>query len=159
MISTVNGSFRKFDASMESSKDDFTDAVLKFSADIESIATGVADRDSHLRSSEVFDCYRWPKITFESSNIAKISSWQYEIIGDLTIKDVSLPVKLFASYDGVVTDGSSKLGHAFQMRGVLSRKEYGLNFNLMGLGGNVLVDDVIQLFVKVVAVKKDEKCI
>lgn len=157
MISTVVGSFKKFDATMEASDKEFKDAVLKFSADVESIFTGVADRDSHLKSSDVFNVQQWPKITFESTDVVKTSSWSYEVVGNLTIKDVTLPVKLLGTCNGVVTDGSHKLGHVFELHGTLSRKDYGLNFNLTGLGGNILVDDTIRLAVNVVAVEANDE--
>lgn len=151
MIATVSGCFKKFHATMKTSTEDFVGASLVFSADVESLSTGVADRDSHLRSSEVFDCQKWPKIFFESTEVKKTSSWSYEIIGNLTIKNISLPVTLLGTHNGVVTDCNGKIAHTFEMHGILSRKEFGLNFNVAGLGNSVLVDDAIRLFVKVVA--------
>ena len=38
MISTVNGRFMKFDASMESEKSDFSDAKVEFSTEVASIS-------------------------------------------------------------------------------------------------------------------------
>jgi len=56
VISTVSGSFSKFDATMESSKEDFSDASISFEADVNSITTNNEQRDEHLKSSDFFSC-------------------------------------------------------------------------------------------------------
>ena len=55
MITNVTGSFTKFDGTMESDKDDFTDAKIHFEADTDSITTHNEQRDAHLRSADFFD--------------------------------------------------------------------------------------------------------
>lgn len=54
VISTVTGSFNKFEGTVEASSDDFSDAEIEFSADVDSINTNQADRDAHLKSPEFF---------------------------------------------------------------------------------------------------------
>ena len=48
MINTITGSFNKFEGSLEGAKEDFTDAKITFSADINSIDTGIEMRDTHV---------------------------------------------------------------------------------------------------------------
>ena len=59
MISTVRGRFGKFEAEMVAEVADFSDLKVEFSADIDSIATGVADRDAHLKTVDFFDALRF----------------------------------------------------------------------------------------------------
>ena len=47
LISTVTGEFKKFDATVESEKDDFSDAKINFEAEVDSIDTGNEMRDNH----------------------------------------------------------------------------------------------------------------
>ena len=71
VISSVTGHFKTFDATVESGKDDFTDARIQFSADINSIDTGVEQRDNHLKSPDFFDAANHPKLNFVSTGIEK----------------------------------------------------------------------------------------
>ena len=52
MITTVTGSFSKFDATLTADKEDFTDAKISFEADIDSITTNSEQRDGHLKSDD-----------------------------------------------------------------------------------------------------------
>src|SRR5215471_13173629 len=60
VITTVSGKFTKFDSSLETEKPDFSDAVIRFSADVNSITTGNDQRDNHLRSADFFDAENHP---------------------------------------------------------------------------------------------------
>jgi len=71
VISTVSGNFSKFDATMESSKDDFSDAVISFEADVDSISTNNEQRDAHLKSADFFHAEKFPKITFQFRLLTK----------------------------------------------------------------------------------------
>lgn len=66
MISTVSGSFGKFDASVESANDDFKDAHFTFNAEIDSINTKNSDRDTHLKSDDFFYAEKHPHLSFKS---------------------------------------------------------------------------------------------
>jgi len=52
MITNVTGSFTKFDATIESATDDFSDAVITFEADTASISTNNEQRDGHLKGDD-----------------------------------------------------------------------------------------------------------
>ena len=55
MITTVTGYFRKFDLVVDTEDNDFTKATsILFTADIDSIDTNNAQRDTHLRSNDFF---------------------------------------------------------------------------------------------------------
>jgi len=48
VISEVDGSFKIFDGNMVATKEDFTDAKINFTVDVNSINTDNANRDGHL---------------------------------------------------------------------------------------------------------------
>ena len=111
MISTVTGSFTKFDATLEAEADDFNDAKINFNADVNSISTSNEQRDGHLKSADFFDAEKYPAISFVSTSFKQVDGSDYKLTGDLTIKDVTKPVTLDVEYGGAMTDfyGQSKV--------------------------------------------------
>src|ERR1700760_4067311 len=94
VISTVSGFFKSFEGSLTTDNDDFTDANIEFSLDVNSIDTNQEHRDTHLKSAEFFDAEQFPHITFKSTSFTKKDDEEYELKGDLTIKGVTKPVSL-----------------------------------------------------------------
>src|SRR5690606_26116233 len=92
MITTVTGNIKSFGAELTSEGDDFTNADISFSGDINSIDTGNGDRDAHLKSGDFFDAEKYPTLSFKSTSVEKDGS-DYVVKGDLTIKDVAKTVK------------------------------------------------------------------
>src|SRR5688572_32160233 len=71
VISTVTGSFKKFEGTMETGNDDFTNANITFSLDVNSIDTNQDQRDGHLKGADFFDAEKYPAITFQSTSFEK----------------------------------------------------------------------------------------
>jgi polyisoprenoid-binding protein YceI len=154
MITNVTGSFTKFEGTMESSKDDFTDAQIHFEADTESITTHNEQRDAHLRSAEFFDAEKNPKLTFDSTSVKKDDEDNYKLLGNLTMHGITKPVTLNVELMGVNKDpwGQTKVG--FEVTGKLSRKEFDLTWNAALEGGGVLVGDEVKLHMSVQLIKQ-----
>ncbi|MEJ7778489.1 MAG: YceI family protein [Daejeonella sp.] len=144
VISTVTGTFKSFNGGFETESEDFSNASIDFSLDINSIDTTQEQRDVHLKSADFFDAEKYPKITFKSASFTK-SGDDYELNGDLTIRDVTKPVKLNVEYGGNATDfyGNEKAG--FEITGKISRKEFGLTWNGVTEAGAIVVGDDIKL--------------
>src|ERR1700744_1583173 len=83
MITNVTGSFGTFEGSAETNSDDFSDAVIKFSADINSVDTNQAQRDTHLKSADFFDAEKFPKLDFTSTSFSKTGDKDYSLKGNL----------------------------------------------------------------------------
>ena len=148
VISTVTGTFKSFAGSMESENEDFQDAAIEFTLDVESIDTNQEQRDGHLKSADFFDAVQFPKISFKSTSFKKVGD-DYELSGDLTVKNVSKPVKLNVEYGGRATDfyGNDKAG--FEVSGKISRKEFGLTWDGITEAGAIVVGDEIKLQINV----------
>src|SRR5260370_4154696 len=71
-VSDVDGVFKDFDATITSSKPDFSDAKFDFTANTASVTTGVDARDNHIKSPDFFDVAKYPTVTFVSTSIAQI---------------------------------------------------------------------------------------
>jgi polyisoprenoid-binding protein YceI len=148
VISTVTGSFKKFEGTMETESDDFTNAHITFSLDVNSIDTNQDQRDGHLKGADFFDAEKYPAITFQSTSFEKNGS-DYTLKGNLTVKDVTKPVTLAAEYGGVATDfyGNTKAG--FDVTGKINRKEFGLTWDGITEAGSVVVSEEVKLIFNV----------
>lgn len=143
MISNVRGRFTSFRASMESSERDFSDASIECEIDVQSIYTGITDRDNHLRSPDFFDIEQYPHIRFKSTGLEKKGE-EYVIFGDFTIRDVTKPITLRGTYNGNDEDAYGQTKYGFELIGKIKRSDWALDFNMLG-GRNTLMigDDVI----------------
>lgn len=153
MITNVNGQFTKFDASLEAEAADFSDAKISFEADVDSITTHNEQRDGHLKSDDFFNAETFPKLTFKSTSIVKKSDDNYELTGDLTIRDITKSVKLAVEYGGTVTDPWGQVKAGFELNGKISRQEFGLKWNAMTETGGIVVSDEVKLHLAVQMVK------
>lgn len=155
VISTVTGSFQEFDGYIESKTDDFEGASIFFEADVNSITTGNADRDNHLKSEDFFKADEFPKLTFKSDSFDKKSDNKYELSGDLTIRGNTRPATLEAIHGGTVEDpyGNTKAG--FEIRGTIKRKEFGLEWDAVTEAGNVVVSNDVKLQLDIQLVKDE----
>jgi polyisoprenoid-binding protein YceI len=89
MITNVNGSFGAYTITAETNGDDLNNANIQFSAKVDSINTGVADRDAHLKSDDFFNAEAFPEINFKSTSFTIKDDKNFELVGDLTIRDIT----------------------------------------------------------------------
>ena len=149
MISTVSGSFEKFEGKVETSTDDFKDAQFSFSADIDSVNTKSKDRDNHLKSDDFFGAEKHPKLTFISKSFDG-----EKMVGNLTIKGVTKEIKLDAEYNGTAVDPYGQVKAGFELEGQISRKDFGLSWNSVTEAGNVVVSDKVKLIISLQFIKQ-----
>jgi polyisoprenoid-binding protein YceI len=127
MLSDVDGNFRKFEAHLFSSKEDFSDAVFEITIDVASINTDNESRDKDLRSDHFFDAAKYPEIKFKSTSISKIDNKEYKLTGNLTMHGVTKTVVFNLTLNGT---GQSMMNHkpvaGFKVTGTLSRTDFGV---------------------------------
>jgi polyisoprenoid-binding protein YceI len=154
MISTVTGSFGQYEGQVVATGDDFTDATVTFSADIDSISTGQPDRDGHLKSPEFFDAARFPKLSFASTSMTKVAGGIYALEGNLTMHGETKPVTLKAEYGGQMGDfyGNTKAG--FEINGTINRKEFGLVWGGVTEAGGIVLSDDVRLMMNIQVAKQ-----
>lgn len=155
MISTVTGSFQKFDADIEVVGDDLSTAKVDFRADADSITTNNEQRDGHLKSADFFGAADHPQITFKmkrAESVDRDGSWT--LYGDLAMNGKSKEVKLDVEWGGVMKDpyGNTKAG--VSVHGKIDRKDWGLNWNTALESGGVLVSDEVRIACEVQLVKQ-----
>jgi len=144
LISTVTGSFKEFNGAVTAA-DGFEDADIRFETSIASLTTHNEQRDGHLMSPDFFDAEKYPKLSFTSTRFTKKSGDEYDLEGNLTIKDVTRPVTLAVTYNGTAVDpyGNTKAG--FELIGKINRKDFGLAWNALTEAGGMVVGEDVKL--------------
>jgi polyisoprenoid-binding protein YceI len=142
VISDVTGNFKKFDGEVKSNGNDFTNAVISFTADVNSINTENEKRDGHLKSDDFFNAEKYPQIKFVGKSMKKVDKNKYKLTGDFTIRNVTKTITLDVVYKGnAEAYGQEKAG--FKITGTINRFDYNLKWNsLLETGGAVVGKDV-----------------
>lgn len=139
MLSEVDGNFKKFDATINSEKEDFTDATFELTADVNSIATDNEMRDGHLKKPDMFDAEKFPTLTFKSTSITKLDAKKYKLVGNLTMKGVTKPVTLDLTLNGVGKNQRTQKPIAgFKLTGTIKRTDFGVG----GMPSAVVSEDI-----------------
>ena len=154
MITNVTGNFTKFDATLETTADDFSDAKISFEADINSITTNNEQRDGHLKSADFFDAETFPVLSFESTAFIKKSESEYTLSGDLTLKGHTKPIFLNAEYGGTATDPYNQTKAGFEITGKINRQDFGLTWSAVTEAGGIMVSDEVKLAFNVQMIKQ-----
>ncbi len=127
MISDVEGSFKNATITLTTTKDDFSDAVVEFTADASSINTDNERRDSDLKGDGFFDVAKFPTLTFKSTSFKKVKEANtYIVTGNLTIHGVTKSVTLNAVAKTGVNPMNKKSIAGFKVTGTLHRSDFGI---------------------------------
>ena len=149
VISEVEGSFSKYSGTLVANEDDFTDAVIVFNVDVNSINTNNEMRDNHLKSDDFFKAGKYPEITFKSEEFKKINDKKYEQSSELKNKEVTKKVKFNVEYKGKVLDpyGNTKAG--FKATSEINRFDYGLKWNAVTEAGGAVVSQDVKIILNI----------
>lgn len=127
MVSDVEGSFKIFDAKITGTKEDFSDAAVELTGDVNSINTENEQRDNHLKQADYFDAAKYPTFTFKSTSFKKVADKKFAVTGDLTLHGVTKQVVLDATYRGTVEHPMNKKQIAgFKVTGTIKRTDFGI---------------------------------
>ena len=151
MAAKVRGSFKAFSGSIDIS-DSPESSSVSVSIDAASIDTGVEDRDNHLRSPDFLDVDNFGSLEFASTAVRAVGGG-YEVDGNLTIRDKTVPVQLDMEYAGVMTDPWGNEKAIFSASTKINREDFGLTWNAPLEAGGWLVGKDVQIEIEVQAAK------
>ena len=146
VISEVAGWFRDFDIAVNATKDDFSDATFEATLKVDSIDTGNARRDGHLKADDFFNAARFPVVTFKSTAVEKAGENHYAIIGDLTIRDVTKSVRWDAELKGIVK-GARTTTAAWKATLSINRFDYNLKWDRTMDSGGLVAGEAVRVTV------------
>jgi len=121
---SAHGFFGRWDAEVMLDPEMPERSTVGIRIDAASIDTRVKRRDDHLRSAEFFDVARHPHITFTSRSIRRVSSTQFDMTGDLTMRGITKSIVVPTTvvfYDG----GLGRFKGAF----AVNRRDYGVSYD------------------------------
>jgi polyisoprenoid-binding protein YceI len=156
MISTVTGHFNRFEGTVITQGDDFTTSKIRFSADVDSIATNNDQRDAHLKNGDFFDAENYPKLFFEGDKVEKLDEEQYRIYGTLTIRGVTRRVALHAELGGLTNDPWGDTRAGFAVTGKINRQDFGVSFGAVTETGGLLLDNEVKIIVNAQFVRQKQ---
>ncbi|GGT48945.1 YceI family protein [Streptomyces purpureus] len=153
MVTNVRGAFGEFEGTLRLDGADPGASTAALDVRIESVDTGIADRDGHLRGADFFDAERFPLMTFRSTSAEQLGGETYRMTGDLTIKDVTRPLSIDLEFHGSATDvyGNERVG--FEGSAEILRSDWGLTWNAALEAGGVMVSDKVKLTFDISAIK------
>jgi polyisoprenoid-binding protein YceI len=153
MVSNVKGRFGGVSGTIETTDDNIADAQVDVEIDVASVDTRAEQRDTHLKSADFFDVEKFPKITFKSTRITDNGDGTFELVGDLTIRDVTKEVALHATDNG---RGKTPFGiyvAGFSATTQFNRDDFGVNFNMALETGGFVVGDAVKVSLEIEAAK------
>ena len=145
MISTVRGRFGDVQGTITFDPSDLSTGSANVTINATSIETREAQRDAHLRSADFFDVEAFQTLTFKSRAVQALKGESFQLVGDLTIKDVTREVVLDVESHGLQNDpwGGERAG--FSAHAKINRKDFGLVWNATLETGGLLVGEDVKI--------------
>lgn len=145
VITSVNGKFKEYDGTVTTDGDNWENAQINFTAQVNSIDTDNQDRDKHLKSPDFFAAEEYPLMTFVSKSMKKVGDNKYKLTGDLTIRGKTKEITLDVTHNGTVTDPWGNTRAGFTIEGVVDRFDYGLEWSKTLDTGGLVVGEEVEL--------------
>lgn len=152
-ISETEGKFIKFDGTVLSDQDDFSDAKIQITIDANSIDTEEPQRDDHLKSADFFDTQNFPILSFISTSLKSVGKNKYVLTGDFSMHGVTKEISLEAIYRGRVVDPYNNTKAGFEITGLIDRTDFGLDWNGTLAAGGILVNNEVELDINIELIK------
>jgi polyisoprenoid-binding protein YceI len=145
MVSTVRGEFERFRGTVEFDEHDLSRSKVEIQIEAASVKTHNSQRDAHFRTADFFDVEKYPYITFKSKRVIMYDANHGQLIGDLTIRNITREVVLEGEYGGMSQTPWNTFSAGFNLYGKVNRKDWGLNWNMVLAGGGLVAGDEITL--------------
>ena len=149
LMTKVRGTFQEYAGEIVV-KDSLEESTANVTVELGSVHTRSEQRDGHLRSGDFFDAENSPKMTFTSTAF-KPEGDDYVLAGELTIKNVTKPVELAVEFLGVDQNAYGQTIIGFESSASISRKEWGIDFNVPLEGGKLLIGDKVDIHLDIQA--------
>ena len=155
MISNVTGVFEVTKGSIEYKPGDRDSVKAEITIETKSVNTRITPRDNDLRSDNFFNAEKFPNITFTSKRVQNVKPGDFELVGDLTIRDVTKEVVL--KVEGPTPpirdpQGNRRVGATAST--TINRKDFGIKYHRVIEAGGVIVGDEVKINIEVEAIEK-----
>jgi polyisoprenoid-binding protein YceI len=153
MVTTVRGAFTRFEGRLllDGSRPERSRAEV--SVEIDSVDTGVEQRDAHITGPDFLDAAAYPRMTFTSTGVEVSGPDTYRMAGELTLRDVTRPVVLDLAFLGHVIDPFGYERAGFDGTTTINRVDWGLTYNNRLADGGALVSERVRLQLDLAAIR------
>jgi polyisoprenoid-binding protein YceI len=141
LVSRVSGTFGEWGGEIMVDPDQLASGSVEVEIAASTIDTNNDRRDGDLRGGDFFDAANHPTITFRGRSL-EVQGQRIRVAGDLTIRGVTRPVVLEGEYLGIVRDARGRERIGFEAEAVIDRHDFGISWNRLVEGGNLLGDEV-----------------
>ncbi len=155
MVGKVRGQFADATATILVGEDPLQSSVTA-TIQAASIGTGQEQRDGHLKSPDFLDVEKFPTLEYRSTGVKSFDGNEFVLTGELTIKDVTVPVELEVELEGV---GRSPYGQdvfGFSASTELDREAFGITWNVALETGGVMVGKKVKIEIEGEAIRQAE---
>lgn len=153
-ISNVHGRFGNVNGEITLDPKDLTQANVNATVDTTTVDTGVAQRDTHLKSADFFDVAKYPTMSFASKSVSR-SGDGYDVAGNLTLHGVTKPVILHMDEPSKEQTGrEGKLHRGFSASTAIHRQDFGLVWNGALKSGEQMIGDDVKVTLEIEAIKQ-----
>jgi polyisoprenoid-binding protein YceI len=145
VVTRMRGRFRSFSGEFDIAEQP-EDSSVEVSIDAASLDTTNNAADESLKGDKFLDVERFPTLHYRSTEVHHVEGGRWQVDGDLTIKGLTLPITLDATFEGAVAAGrTARAKMAFVARGEFDRRDYGMDFNIPVPSGGWIVGNRVRL--------------
>ncbi|MBV8539052.1 MAG: polyisoprenoid-binding protein [Pseudonocardiales bacterium] len=150
MVSKVRGRFNGVCGRLVTGTDPL-DSSVTAEIDVNSVDTGNAQRDEHLRSSDFLHAAKFPTMAYRSTRVRRDGD-DLVVDGELTVRGITRPVPLAVELTGFGPDpyGGTRVGLSATAK--INRKDFDIDTDLPLDGGGVVIGDTVQISLDIEAV-------
>lgn len=155
MATRVRGHFVDFDGRAHVDLTQPRNCWASVRIDASSIETGIALRDSHLRTGDLLAAADHPQIRFQSTDVTRLNSETLRVTGVLTIRGVSKSLSVDFTYSQPETDRHGHVRISLMGSTTLNRRDWGVASNGLLETGGLFVSKNVVLELQVCFVSTD----
>jgi polyisoprenoid-binding protein YceI len=147
--------FKRFDATLQFDPANMARSSVTVSVDATSLETDYPspeklDFNAELQNEQWLDTAKFPQMTFRSSKVEVTAPSTLKISGDLTLRGVTRPMVLDATYnggyEGQPLDPHARIG--FSAHGKLKRSDFGMTVGIPAPGTTMGVGDEVEVIIE-----------
>jgi polyisoprenoid-binding protein YceI len=145
VVTRMRGRFRSFSGEFQIEEEP-QKSWVEVSIDAASLDTTNDAADESLKSERFLDIERFPTLHYRSFEVHHVEANRWQVDGTLTIKAISRPITLDATFEGAVAAGrAARAKMAFVAQGEFDRRDYGMDFNIPLPSGGWIVGNRVRL--------------
>jgi len=154
LISKVRGRFTRWSGTVLVPDGDWGRATVDVVIDASSIDTGVAKRDTDLRSANFLDVERYPDITFRTLYATARQADAFQVVGELMMKGRVAEVSLEVASGGITSDRRGYQRARFSARAALTRRNFGASGNVAWDKYGIMIGERVGIEIDVEALRQ-----